>query len=95
MSVQTAAKAARPDLECFAARLPSRHIQPSTHNVVPHSPRQDERSTRAASVISSSCKVNANPCRPATRVKRTTYVAVAGAFSANQSSATPLLHPVK
>lgn len=95
MSVQTAAKAARPDLECSAALLPSRHIQPCTHNVVPRLPRQNECSTRATSVISSPCKVKANPCRPATHVKRATYVVVAAAISANMSTVTPLLQPVE
>lgn len=79
MSTQTAAEAARPNLECSAPLLPSRHIQPSNHNVVLHLPWEDECSTRATSVISSPWKVTANPCRPATRVKMGTYVAVAAA----------------
>lgn len=67
MSAQTATKAARPDLECSVPLLPSRHIQPPNHNVVPCLPREDECSTRATSVIYSPWKVTANPYRLATR----------------------------
>lgn len=92
--MQTAAKAERPDLECSVALLPSRHIRPSAHNVVPRLPEQDERSTEATSVPFTQCKVTANLRRPPTSVKRAAYVAVAAAISA--TSATPLLlHCVK